>query len=320
MNKINKILAIYFSDPNVLGYPFNKKVFFEAYAEIIEYLENHHIKTAIVRGNSYLEKGKFDHYFVWNKKEKTYQKVDALIKADLIWNRDSENTIPRITDCLILNHPDFDEICRDKFRSYKILPEFSAKTFLVNSYKELKQKLPEIKTKKIVLKPRYGEGCHGVYVLDEQKINAKLYGDWKNIILQEFLDSSGGIKGLVEGLHEVNIFLINGKFAGSRIKQPPEGKFVSSASGAVIGKVWGIKFEDIPLVLWEQVQKIDKKFLNYPLRLYRADFVHTIDNQYKIIEINSRPGVMHPDKEGKNFYWIFNGNICKMIINILKKL
>lgn len=315
---MKKTIAIYFSDPNILGYPLNKKVFFESYAEIIEYLEKNDIEAIIARGDSYLQKGKFDHYFVWNKKEKTYQKIDKPIKVDLIWNRDSENTIPRITDCQILNHPDFDEICRDKFLSYKVLPEFSAKTFLVNSYEELKKYLPKIKTKKIVLKPRYGEGCHGVYVLEEKEINNKLYADWKNIILQEFLDSSCGIDNLVKGLHEVNIFMINGKFAGARIKQPPEGKFVSSASGAVIGKVWGIKFENIPSGLWKEIQKIDNKFLNYPLRLFRADFVHTTKNDYKLIEINSRPGVMHPEKEGKDFYWIFNGTVCKTIIDILR--
>lgn len=315
---MKKILAIYFSLPKVLDYPLNKKVFFESYAELIEYWEKKGIQAVIVRGNTYLKKGKFSHYFIWNKQKNTYEKINKPITVDIIWNRDSENTIPRIMDCLILNHPDFDEVCRDKLRSYEILSKFSAQTFLVNSYADVEKLLPKINSKKIVLKPRYGEGAYGVYVLSRAEITSKLYTDWENIILQEFLDSSDGIDGLVDGLHELNIVMINGKFAGARIKKPPKGKFISSATGAVIGKVWGIKRRDIPSALWKEVQKIDKVFSNYPLRLFRADFVHTINGDYKLIEINSRPGVMHPDKEGKDFYWDFNGTLADTIISFLE--
>lgn len=314
-----KNLAIYFSLPKSLDYPLNKKVFFEAYAELIEYWKRKGVQAVIVRGDSYIKEGMFSHYFIWNKQKNTYEKINKPITVDLIWNRDSENKIPRITDCLILNHPDFDDICRDKFHSYKILSEFSAKTFLINSYQNFKKISPKIKTKKIVLKPRYGEGAYGVHILDQETITAKLYTDWKNIILQEFLDSSNGIDGLVKGLHEINISMINGKFAGARIKQPPKGQLISSATGAVVGKVWGIKRQDIPLALWKKVQKIDKKFSDYPLRLFRVDFVYTVNAEYKLIEINSRPGVMHPDKEGKDFYWDFNGVLADTIINFFKK-
>ena len=121
---MKKILAIYFSQPKVLDYPLNKKVYFESYAELIEYWEKSGIQTVIVRADTYLSKGKFSHYSIWNKQKNTYEKINKEIIVDLIWNKDSENTIPRITDCPILNHPDFDEICRDKFRSYAIRLNF----------------------------------------------------------------------------------------------------------------------------------------------------------------------------------------------------
>jgi len=189
---------------------------------------------------------------------------------------------------------------------------------LINSYIELKDFLNKINTEKIVLKPRYGEGSYGVYILDKNQIHSGLYKNWHNIILQEFMDSSDGIHNLVNGLHEINVSVFNGKFAGARIKQPPPGQFISSATGAVVGSVFGVKFDQIPVNLWSIIQKIDQKFLDYKLRLFRADFVRTVNNGYKLIEINSRPGLMHPKKEGKDFYWDFNGSVAEGIIKFFR--
>ena len=300
---MNKVLAIYFSDPGVLDYPLNHHFYVESYAELIEYWTKHGLKVVIVRGDSYQGEGVFAFHSVWNGE--TYVAVDEPIKADLIWNRDSENTIPRIEDCPILNHPDFDELCRDKFKSYEKLRAISGRSFLVHSYKECAAHFSEFAGEKIVLKPRFGEGAYGVYILEADEITEGLYENWENILMQEFLDSSEGIEGLVEGHHEVNINIINGKFAGARIKKPAEGSLVSSANSAQKGKVWGIKKEDIPTQLWEEVQKIANIF---------ADYVRTNKGDYRLIEINSRPGVMHTDKEGPEFYWDLNGTVAEVIL------
>jgi glutathione synthase/RimK-type ligase-like ATP-grasp enzyme len=309
---VNKILAIYFSASEVLGYPLDHRFYFESYAELIEYWAKKGLKTVIVRGDTYEGDGVFSSHSVWNGE--TYEKVDEPIKANLIWNRDSGNTIPHIDDCPILNNPDFDELCRDKLKSYEKLKSISGKTFILQSYSDVEKHVANFAGEKIVLKPRFGEGAYGVYVLEAAEIKEDLYEDWSDILMQEFLDSSDGIEGLVEGLHEVNVVCINGQFAGARIKKPAEGSLVSSANGAQQGQVWGIHQKDIPAQLWEDVQKIVQSFVEYDLCLFRADFVRTVQGEYKLIEINSRPGVMHPDKEGKDFYWDMNGAVAEVIL------
>lgn len=166
---MTKVLWIYFSSPWALDYPLNKKVFFESYAEIIEHLEKLWIKAVIVRNNSYLWAGEFSHYFIWDWQ--TFSKVDKKIKIDLLWNRDSENVIPKIDDLEILNSFEFDEICRDKMKTYEVFKDFTAKTFLINSYEELLSKITEIDTQRIILKPRFWEQCQWVYAIKRMKLN-----------------------------------------------------------------------------------------------------------------------------------------------------
>lgn len=311
---MNKNFWIYFSHPWALDYPLNKKVFFESYGEIIESLEKKSINTVIVRGNSYLWDWVFSHHFKWNGI--TYEKIEASIKLDLLWNRDSENTIPKINDLEILNRLDFDEICRDKVKTYDNFTSFSAKTILINSYEDLKNHISEIPSNKIVLKPRFWEQCMWIYVINKDQINNNLYQDWNNILLQEFLDSSIWIDGLVTGLHEIQVFSINGNFSGARIKQPAKWSLISSATGANIWTVRWLKKDEVPVELLKIVKKLDNSISKYPLRIYRVDFVNTKD-WYRMIEINSRPWVMHKEKEGLEFYWDFNWGIIKLVDSFL---
>ncbi len=313
---MKKIFWIYFSAPEVLDYPLDKKVFFEAYAEIIETLEKKWIKTVIVRNHNYLWDWYFSNYFIWNGE--TYEKIDEKIKVDLLWNRDSENLIPKIDDLEMLNRFDFDEICRDKIKTYEMFNEFSAETYLLNSYSDLEKNIDKIKTDKIVLKPRFWEWCQWIFIIDKDEIKEELYCNWSNVLLQEFLDSSCWVEWLVEWLHEINIFMVNWEFSGWRIKKPAEWNLISSATGASIWKVWWIKQTDVPEKLFEELKKLDSKLTNFPLRLYRADFVYTTNWNYKLIELNSRPGVMHQDKEWKEFYWDFNWRIVDLVEDYLR--
>ncbi len=314
---MNKTLAIYFSNPEILGYPFDKKFFFESYAELSEYFEKYNIKMVIVRGSSYIGNATFNKYSYWDKRNKTYVAINAPIVINLIWNRDSKNTIPLIVDCPILNHHTLDEICRDKLLTFNTFKTISPKTYLIHRFSDLKHILPKIKTDKVVFKPRFGEQSIGVNIESKHDLRKDLYADWTDTLMQEFLDSSIGIPNLVDGLHEINIAMVNGLIAGARIKQPPKGKYISSATGAIIGKTWGIPITQIPEQLLKISNEIDLKFSSFPIRLFRADYVYTKDNGYKLIEINSRPGLMHPLKEGP-LYWEFNGTVAKAIINYLQ--
>ncbi len=309
-----KTVAIYFSDPETLGYPLNKKFFFESYAEIIEKMAERGVKTVIVRNDSYQGAGTFANHFIWDGT--TYQNAQAPITVDLIWNRDAANTIPEIQDCPMVNLKAFDAICRDKMKTYQTLKDFSSPTFLVQSFEEARTKVAKLEGERIVLKPQFGEQSEGVYIIKKEALEVSLYENWKNIIVQEFIDSSGGIPNLAEGVHEININMVNGNFAGARIKNMHEGVFVATVTGAKGGcEVHGIPFKKVPKDLWEIIKKLDKELERFNPRIYRADFAKGTQG-YRLIEINSRPGVTHPEKEGE-LYWDFNGQIIESLISYL---
>jgi len=314
---MNKIVWIYFSEPETLWYPLNNSKFFESYSEIIEALEKKWLKTVIVRNNSYIWDWFFSHYFIWNGK--TYEKINKKIKLDLLWNRDSENLIPKIDDLEVINNFEFDEICRDKFMTYELFKEFSADTFLLNSYDDLLENIDNIKSEKVVLKPRFWERCEWIYIIKKEEIKKELYENWTNILLQEFLDSSNWIDWMVEWLHEINIYVINWEFAWARLKKAENWNLICNISWENNSLVRWLKKQDIPKELLDEIKKIDKKLEKFPFHLYRADFVYTNKLEYKIIELNSRPWVMNKNTEWQDYYWDFNWKIVDTIANYLNK-
>jgi glutathione synthase/RimK-type ligase-like ATP-grasp enzyme len=307
-------LAIYFSSPGAYDYPLNKKVYLESYSEMIDLLEDRGIEVAIVRGDSYRGNGYWSSCFM--KKDSVFTKIDEEWKCDLIWNRDDKNTFPMVRDCAVLNNIEFDELCRDKLKTADVFKDFSMQTILLNSYDDYLASEQKIVGEMVVLKPRYGEQAVGVYVVKKEDVQADLYDDWRNILLQEFADSRRGLPKLASGVHEINVYIVDGNFAGARVKIPPEGSFVTGYSTGT-GTVKGISFDEMPDGLWDVVTNVDRHMSSFVPRLYRADFVRTSEG-YKLIEINSRPGLTHAEKEGKD-YMRFNGAVIESICRFFRR-
>jgi glutathione synthase/RimK-type ligase-like ATP-grasp enzyme len=313
---MKKILAIYFSKPGAEDYPLVNKNFRESYVEFIEFLEKNNIDTRIVRNDSYIGEGKFDCFFKYSKNTDSFDKINKIFAPDLILNRDSDNTIPRIESCKVINSYEFDDVCRDKILCYKNFKNYSPKTFLVNNFMEFQDVAKDITTKKVVLKPRFGEGAWGVHVIEIDTVTEDLYSDWSDIIVQDFLDSSKGIKNLVIGKHEVNLYVVNGRIVAVRLKKPPKGQFISSSAGAVIGKTWGVDINELPEDLIYFVSEVLDGMKKFGFCFMRIDCIKDISGKYKLVEINSRPGLMNNAVEGK-WYWDFNGSLGREIIKLL---
>ncbi len=309
MNK----LAIYFSHPKILSYPLDKKEYFESYVEIIKALKEKGVATYIVRANSYNGKGVFSKYSFWNGKN--FIPKNEKIKVNLIYNKDNLNTIPKITDCPIINNLEFDEICRDKLKTAEFFPEFSTKTILANSYNEALKALEKIPGEKIVLKERFGEEGRGIFVINKTKIKKDLYKNWKNILVQEFMDSSIGIKGISKGMHDISANIINDKILNGLLREPKKRSYLANI--ALGGSSKFISKKQMPEEMKQALKKINKKLSKFYPLIARADFMNTTKG-FRLIEINSRPGLAHKDWEG-NKYWEFNGAIVDLITKFFKK-
>lgn len=302
-------LAIYFSDPEAMGYPFDKAEYFELYRWLSEALAARGVAAFIVRGNSYRGRGRFSHGWRFVDGELTLWQQE--LTAELIFNRDDKNTIPYITDCPIINDPEFDAICLDKFKTVQYFPELSPRTALVRSFAELEETLANWRlrpTDRVVLKLNFATEGRGIFVLPVGEITEQLYTDWNGILLQEFLDSSIGIPGLTDTLHDLRVTVVNGEPINSFIRTPRAGSYISNISQGGTGK--SLTLEHVPTRVLEMVELISGKVERYAPLLFAADFMNTPQG-FKLVELNSRPGLQHPN--WSQTYADFNQAVLDML-------
>jgi len=317
---MQKTIAIYFSSPEPMGYPLDKPPYLEKYREIIASVENHDIDVFIVRGDSYTGNGQFKRSWKFVRRFKrgwrfvgdNLQKSDGEIKADLIFNRDSDNTIPVITDCPIINHPEFDALCTNKVKTFETFPDISPKSAAVNSYNEYVGKVRAWNMNDddlIVLKKNFEAEGKGIFIIKVGDSKPDLYDSWNDIMIQEFLDSSIGIPGIVEGLHDLRITVVNGEPINSFLRAPQKGSLVANVARG--GKGTSVNLNDIPKEVLDLVYEIDENVKQYFPAIYAADFIRS-DKGYKLLELNSRPGVQHPDWSAT--HQKFNNAIVDMLV------
>ena len=305
-----KTIAIYFSDSEPMGYPFNKKQYWEIYQQIIAQIEERGVVVVIARGDSYRGNGNFAKG--WRLRNGEVKEINEPIHADLIFNRDDKNTIPEIEDCPMVNQLAFDKLCVDKFQTYEAFPDMSPRTALAHSYQEycsIRDLWKLSKDERVVLKKNYeGEG-RGIFIQPSGEITEALYDDWRDILVQEFLDGSLGIPGVVEGLHDLRIANINGTPINAYIRVPKKGSlFANIARG---GRGFSLDLSEVPDEVMTLVAKINDNVSQYFPSVYAADFIRTVKG-YKLIELNSRVAVQHPD--WSKSYKKFNNILVDMLV------
>jgi len=184
----------------------------------------------------------------------------------------------------VLNHPLIDKFCWDKRLVSELFPEYTPKTFIVNTLKGLKAVLPAVQSERIVLKPRYGTLGQDVIITDKNNLPEEIK---KNTIVQEFIDTSNGIKELTKSYHDLRIIIINGKIDHAHIRIPKKG--LLTANVALGGKKVFIKNEQIPKKAAQMARKIDRLFKGYRPRIYSVDFLIDKNQKPHIVECNSQP-------------------------------
>lgn len=313
-------LAIYFSEPGVNDYPFNDpylgRHFFEAYCWLSDRLKERGIETYVVRGDCYLGEGRFKSG--WKLVDLESVEVNEEFAVDLIFNRDSKQTIPDIRDCRLLNDPDFDQLCVDKLETFKVFKEYSPRTGILADFAEYQSLVDGFVDQAddlIVLKRNFDCGGHGIYIKPANEVAEDLYDDWSGIIIQEFLDSSMGIPGLVEGMHDLRVNVVNGEPKIAFLRMPAEGKYLANLSQG--GSSLELELDQVPEAVMELVDGVsDYVGQHYGSHLFSADFMNS-QKGYKLIEINSRPGILS-DAVVKNWR-SFNGALVEMLADELLK-
>lgn len=309
-----KKLVIVFSKKNhsgspfeFLDYPYMIKIFYD----LFNLFTDNGLEIYICRDiNNIISNKEFKVLAKYNK-EKGFELITETIEADIVWDRTNNFSfpIPRNDNSVdLLNTMEYKLITKDKWLSYSKYKEYYPKTILLSDLTQINNYFDLLPSEKFVIKPISGFGGKAVTCFNKSDIqglskylidNNVVEGQY---ILQEFYDVKSGIKGLVEGIHDMRIISTNNKIIFSYIRKPsnPE-EFRSNFS--VGGTMEEIDSKNLPSEIVSFVQPIiSDAYTNYENPFFSIDLFLTKSGP-KIIEITgSSLGFPMPDMNLKPFY------------------
>jgi len=228
----------------------------------------------------------------WVEKNGHWVKKKVLPKVQVILDKTSflYNKIPVKQEIdlhhIVVNPWELDLIASDKLFTNTVFAHITPATFKIESHQDIHQHLPLIPTKKIVIKPRLGYGGKGIQIINKGETHKISSAEFS--ILQPFVDSSNGIKGLAESIHDLRIIFAGERVIASYIRTPQPNSLICNIGQH--GKARFLTNAQIPKQLREPIRYIQKTFAHFPYKLYTADFFFQKQKPL-LIEINTRPPV-----------------------------
>lgn len=205
----------------------------------------------------------------------------------------------------LINNIGLSRLGWDKVYTYDYFSEIVPRTFAINNYNDLQSVIHNIGGEKLVIKPRYGIMGKDVQFVDKKNLKDFQDKKLKHFVVQEFIDTSKGIKELgIEGVHDLRVIIVGGEVIHSYVRAAtPSCLTANCAKGAK-----KIFLDKIPLVIEDLVKDIDSKLEKYPFRIYSVDFAFDEDQRPWLMEIESIPGFAYYD------------NAQEIRIDLLKKM
>lgn len=228
----------------------------------------------------------FADYWVPSATEKgVFEHVNEPIKLDGVFNKgyfEGDATFS------LVNVPAMRLIGRDKSKQYELFGHFQPVS-RVASARDLEQAIDSIPGDMVVIKPLDLNGGRGVLIDTKSKVKeySKTLSD-QQWLIQEFIDSTSGITGLVDGVHDVRLYIIDGEVVLGSIRRPAPGKLVANTSQG--GTIDFYAASELPQEPVEIARSVDQYFTGYGNRFYSVDFVYG-NGRWYVLEVNDRPGI-----------------------------
>lgn len=287
---MNTTIAVFFGKPNPKDYLEHKDDYFQAYLDLTQAVEAKGAKLFFISTqDTYLGNGKFSQSWQFQNGQIV---ESGQIQAELVFNKSFFKADGKVK---VFNCEHVDEVCTNKWLTYQLFQQFCPLTFLVHNTQELQTSLQQITTELVVYKPI--DGGEGRNVFIQPKIQPLPSEYPFPFLVQEFLDSSQGIPGIIEGMHDFRVAVVDGKVAYSYYRTPPQGSYLANVARG--GRYALVPEEKIPTEVMELVRNIDQNFAQCHHRFYGVDVAFT-PNGIKIIEMNSKLGLL-PNRDGEVF-------------------
>ncbi len=293
-----KKIAVFFKFPGAMDYPLSKPTYWASYSELSEAISNAGGQLYIVRGqDTYQGRGSFSNS--WIIKNDSLVEAGPIV-ADVIYNKDKGQFKNDPTP--IFNCEKIKQICDDKWIMYQTFPDYCPKTFFVTTEEELHSILPNVSTSKVVFKPYTGGEGKGIHIEEKNYfLTLPELLDFPAVV-SEFLDTSCGIPGIVDGLHDLRVAIFDGEILYSYVRTPPKDSFLANVSKG--GRFEMVDTKRLPEEVAEMTHTIDSTLSDCGHRFYGIDFGYTMDGP-KIIEMNSELGLL-PNEDHPVFITLKN--------------
>lgn len=196
----------------------------------------------------------------------------------------------------VVNPPAVETICDDKLLTYTLFPDLVPRTFPLHSPSRFYCALNMIPTDRVVLKPRFGSEGKGVFIYEKDDLLGALP---RHVLAQEFIDSSQGIFG-IPSVHDLRVMIVNGIIDHAYLRLPAEDSLICNAAQG--GSKIFIDKEDLPQEVISIVERVDNVLRVHGTRVYTVDFMKDAQGNFRVIELNSKPGTSHYEGEEKVRY------------------
>jgi hypothetical protein len=291
---MNKKVGVCFSKeigpPDPLSHIGKKR---PVYLELLDRINNQGWNAYVLTRRTYLGDGLFDG--VWCYQHGKFKIQKSKVKIDLVYDRTGGINFPPENDQLnVINNREFKLLAWDKYATYQEIGEYMPRTVWVGDLCD-----------KFVLKPFNGLKGEGVLIGEVSKPG--------KYIFQEFVDTSKGLPGIVKGMHDLRVVIINGKVVWCHVREPHPGKLLANAAQG--GKLTEVDYAKAAESIKEIVSIISKKFYEkYDNPVYSLDFGMGADGVPKIFEINDQIGFPLPEMKNKDKF------LEELILNFKSKI
>lgn len=250
----------------------------------------------------------------WNGNE--WHKVHD-VALDAVYDKykyddDTKELKDEIADKIpVLNDPELEYLCKDKLKTYELLPEHVPETKIATR-ENVEYILHEYG--KAVFKPRYGAAGQGVEVL-ESLDQFKRPDSTENFVVQRFISTEGIPELAVEGPHDIRTHVINGELLeGNYVRVPREGLISNVSLG---GDQMYVDNSEIPESAKRIVSQLAEQFKEYEPNLFAVDFMFDDSGKPWVVELNSKPGMYYHYPVKKKEYELPR---MKALVNLLSQL
>jgi glutathione synthase/RimK-type ligase-like ATP-grasp enzyme len=241
----------------------------------------------------------FKHAWIFEGKGGRWKKVND-IKPDLVYDKTKARMEVYFKKELIeehypfINDLAFTKLIDDKFTTSLLFSKWSKKSWVIKNNSELEAVLKNIKSTKLVAKPLSESGGNGIHIVDKKK-HASVPQINSSYIVQDFIDSSGGVPGISRNMHDLRLVFVNDKLIYSYIREPQKGSYLANLAQG--GNLIIVPKNKLPKSLNPIIRHASEIFETFQPRIYSIDFMFDEKKRPWVVELNSMPGLYFTPEE-----------------------